>query len=402
MITTSTLFDQFARVDATPARYSEPSFVALNRSARPSMGKARELIETWYTAIPERIRAELRSRFRSTDQRQHLGAVFELFCHALLCGQQFTVDSPIVQGGKTAPDFVGTSSFGRFFLEATLVAKSDEEAKAQSRLDQLHDELNKIRSPNFFLNVNVSAPPSIVFATGRLRAFLENQLEQLDPDRVFAESGGSIDRLPSWTWQEQGCHLEFRAIPKKPEARGRPGARPIGMVTGNAEFVDCRKPVLKALKSKATKYGGFDCPYIIALNCLDLFIDDEDIFDALFGRGFVECDRSGAVVGSGRTPDGFWFGPTGRLNTRVSAVLIARWILPWHLVRTTPVLWHNPFASHPFPHHAWQGPQLIPNLETREMAHRPGMMTHEILGLEHDWPGIEQERQQRRHESSTN
>lgn len=243
--------------------------------------------------------------------------------------------------------------------------------------------------------MDIRTPPQTVFATRHLRAFLEHELAELDPDRIVAESGGSIDELPSWSWEQDGCHLEFRAIPKKPTARGREGARPIGMVTGPAEFVDCRKPVLKALKSKATKYGNFGCPYIVALNCLDLFVEDEDISDALFGRSFVECNSAGAVVGTGRNSDGFWSGPTGTLNTRVSAVLIARWIRPWHLVRTTPVLWHNPFASHPFPCDTWRGPQLIPNMETGEMGLRPGKPIHEILGLEQDWPGIEEERRRR-------
>ena len=120
------LFDEFTRTDTSPAKYSEPSFVALNRSARPSMTRARHVLQTWYAAFPESARADLLSRFRSTERRQHLGAVFELYCHSLLRGQDFAVDSP----GEAAPDFVANSGASRFFLEATLVAESDEAVKA--------------------------------------------------------------------------------------------------------------------------------------------------------------------------------------------------------------------------------------------------------------------------------
>jgi hypothetical protein len=61
-----------------------------------------------------------------------------------------------------------------------------------------------------------------------------------------------------------------------------------------------------------------------------------------------------------RHPNGFWWGPKGPRHTRVSAVLVARNIRPWHFVDREPVMWHNPWATLPMPE--W-------NLPSAELAH---------------------------------
>lgn len=385
------LFANFERSDTNPRRFSEPMFRHMNNSARPAIAKVREVFEGWYRSFPDGAKSNLLGRFRSEERRQHLGAAFELYCHAFLSGQGFVALScpqSDQSQPKKAPDFLVKDSLGRqFYLEATLVAESDLKAKSESVWNQIHDELNKLDSPNFFVFATVNRMPNIPFRTTRLRRFLEAELNKLDPTRVAVMSGGKLDQLPEWEWDEGGASFTFRAIPKKAEARGRPSVRPIGAVTQAAEWIDSKTPILKTLRTKATKYGDLAAPYVIALNCLDIFVDEDDKADALFGTKHFDIDLADDDVRVSHAPDGLWWGPNGPHNTRVSAVLFGHNVLPWNMIRATPVLWHNPYAAHPLPINFWTGPQVVPNREPGRMQSIPGKNSAAILGLTPDWPG---------------
>lgn len=101
------LFDQVERTYMGPASNAEPDFPFLNRSARKEMVKVRNLLEDWFEAFPESSKIDLRSRFRSQDNRQHQAAFFEIYCHALMQGMGFEVEiHPSSNGGSTRPDFL--------------------------------------------------------------------------------------------------------------------------------------------------------------------------------------------------------------------------------------------------------------------------------------------------------
>src|SRR6266542_284643 len=79
------LFDKFERTDPTPARHQEGNFAFLNRIATPWWSEIRDRLEVWFQAYSGDAGAEkaadLRGRFRSSDERQHLGAWWELYVY---------------------------------------------------------------------------------------------------------------------------------------------------------------------------------------------------------------------------------------------------------------------------------------------------------------------------------
>lgn len=378
------LFDLIQRTYFGPARFSESQFAFLNRSARPAVGRIRDFFESWFSRYPEIARSDLRGRFRSNQRRQHLGAAFELYCSAILRGQSLEYASLLKPTGnnKTAPDFRVSSREGiSLYLEATLVAESDEKVCRENVMNRFRDELDKTDSPNFFLRLRVDQYPSHSFSATRIRRHLESELSKLDPEEIADQFQNGADTLPYWEFNEGGGQFVFAPIPKKEEARGKVGARPIGAVTAS-EWVNARKPLVKSLRSKANKYGAMELPTVIAINCLDLSVEEEEVAEALFGRPLYHPDFyafSDGIISN----EAFW---AAGQYTRVSAVLFSHLTHPSEMARTTPILWHNPFAARPLATSAWKGPQVVVDPKNQRIKRIEGMSGAEMLNVHPNWP----------------
>ena len=393
------LFDEIDRADTGPARYSEPSFDCLNRSGRRPMERVRDLLEKWFDRFPDHAKAELRARFRSSNDHQHFGAFFELYLHELLLSLGFTVElhpTP-AETETTHPDYLVLRPGKKvFYVEATIAGMSEEEAAAKARESVVYDALDRMKSPNFFLLIRLRGSPSTPPPGGRMRRFLERELAKLDPDEVATryETGG-YGALPAWHCEHEGWRLTFRAWPKSPNARGKPGVRPIGMRFYEPRWIGTHLGVRNSIGSKATKYGDLDLPFVVAVNVIDPDCDETEISNGLFGHEnvtFVQ-DVDGRVVGSylGRNPDGAWYGPSGPQSTRVSGALMAVGLSPWTIAKVTPTLWHNPWTKAPLASDIWSLPQLVPDREKEQMKKCEGLNAAEVFNLGPSWPEDDQE-----------
>jgi hypothetical protein len=382
------LFDDVARNYHGPARFVASEFAFLNQSARSVLQDARDLLEGWFDDYPASGKKNLKSQFRSPHNRQHWGAFFELYCHALLRHQDFDVElHPSAGAGKTThPDFlVSRAGEKAFYMECTLAADPVFDDAAQRRLNQVIDGLNdSLHSPNFFISVRVEDVPSHSPSISRMRRFLEDHLRGLDPDVVTkVMRARELEDYDRWSYTDGDWEAVFSPIPIAPEFRGQPGARPIGAVLYEAREIDPEKPLLNSLDKKAKRYGVLDLPYVIAVDTMDVHTEEEDVGDALFGRKVGRFNKETSqvrFVHSGS--DALWVGPDGPRYRRVSAVFVAR-RLGASTIKTveTPVLWHNPWANKPLDPRFWQGPQKVPDPATSTVRDREGTDFSEILGL---------------------
>jgi hypothetical protein len=89
-----------------------------------------------------------------------------------------------------------------------------------------------------------------------------------------------------------------------------------------AQIVDNRSAIIGAVEKKAERYGDLDAALVVAVNAVNQHLDRDDMIEALFGSDYVTVggDPPG-VIGTGRSPNGAWYGPAGPRNTRVSAAL---------------------------------------------------------------------------------
>jgi hypothetical protein len=387
------LFDDISRKDRGSANYSKSRFDYLNRSARPESERVRNLLEEWFAHIPSEVQLKLWSDFRSKDDRQHTSAFFELYLHELLFRLKFDIDfHPTIEGESTHPDFmVSKSGEQLFYLEAALTGLSNTEVATKARENRVYDSLNKMKSPNFFIGLRVRGAPATSPPDKKIRDSLESRLADLDPDEVAEQlKRGNLEALPSWDLEYEGWRITFIAIPKSPADRGKPGVRPIGVQIPEVIFHTPHIGIRDSIRSKASKYGELDLPYVVAINIIDEFdVDDIDISNALFGeeRVTVVFDKNDSTKQHlGRKPNGAWYGPNGPHNQRVSAVLIAVNLRPWSIAKVTPILWHNPWAIYPLSQDVLSLPQLVPDSVDNQLVKRGGKSSWQLLELYPNWP----------------
>ncbi|MCA1708646.1 MAG: hypothetical protein LC808_37335, partial [Actinobacteria bacterium] len=287
----SSLFDVVERTDPQCSGHAETSFSFLNRVRSAPFEQVRTTLEQWFAEWPVASQVDLRSRFRSGDDRGFVGAFWELYLHEVFHRQGFQVTlHPDLPGSPYHPDFLLNRGDESFYLEATVVHPSVAEEAASKLESAIYDTLDRLDSPNFFLEIEVcsrgSGAPPIARHRGKIERWLAglspNALQlALDQDnRLESDSAG----LDVYDIVEAGWLIRLRPLPKSPESRGEPGIRPLGIFLpfDDDSPIDDISPLRRALERK-TKYGRLDKPLILA-TLIDLpFVQDADVESALFG-----------------------------------------------------------------------------------------------------------------------
>lgn len=389
------LFDEILRTRKGPKNHAEPKFNYINLSARKPYNLIRGLLEEWFSSYPENAKKDLRARFRSSDDIEHLAAFFELYLFNLLRKIGFDVEvHPEIQGKSTHPEFkVFYNGEPVFYLEATLAAPSEDEIAARKRENIIYESIDKINSPDFFLLVHVKRS-SGKNPSGRMwRKKIEKWLSSLDYENIYLIfKENRFNELPVLPLKDEGWEVELKPIPKGRDARGKPEIRPIGIKYFS--LFPCRESehIRKAVIKKAKKYSKLNLPFIIAINTANdlTIVDNEDMLDALFGDSFEKylLSPDGEILEnfSGRKPNGSWIGLNGPRYRSVSAIIIFSRLCCENIANCTPVLWHNPSAKMSLNEKLIPLPQNIPNIIKKDYEFKPGKPIHEILCLPQAWP----------------
>jgi hypothetical protein len=362
MQTQQRVFDDIVRTDTTRAGRSDGLFEYMNRSARPRAEQARAIIEAWFDRLPDDEKPEFRTRLRQTDDRHFRAALFELYLHELLLRSRFTVEfHPPSEKGKRLDFKVHRDRVSVFYMEARVAGDSAERSAKQRIVDAAYDALDRMPCPDFFLYITVEGEPtSPVPVRKGLRMELEHWIGGLDYDALAAVAlAGRMDLLPSYEWAHEGWRLVIRVDPKKPEARGKPGVRPIGVVAdGTALCARTDEMISNAVADKAGRYGKLDLPYVVAVNVLDQTgVDGDDIWSGLTKA-------------------------LGGQRTTVSAVLIVPEL--WHPLAArdcSPTLVHNPRAMRPLSSDLWPLAQFTLGQKNIEEIATPALTAGQLLDL---------------------
>ncbi len=388
------LFDDIVRTEIRARRQNESTFDYLNTSARPGIQAARDLLETWFEHLPGNAQADVRGRFGSRNEVSHQSAFFELFWHELLRRSGYDVEiHPAIAGVTTNPDFLASrGGVPQFYVEVTLAMPPHADAAADRRLAELHDTLDRMDSPDFYLEMKYRGTPEGNVRGRNLRERLERWLLTLNYDEIaqmYREQ--EYSQLPSVTVSEQGALFTFTAMPKGPERRGQPGVRPVGIVApAGFQLVRTHEDIKAAVDGKANKYGDLQLPLLIAVNVMDDFCDGDDVLNALFGEEQVVVARepNGGWVErwDTRAANGAWRGPRGARNTLVSAVAVTHQLSPTRLRMCAVEVIHNPWAAHPLPPESLPLPQRTIALPDGRVTCCAGMSAANLLGVPQNWP----------------
>jgi hypothetical protein len=212
-----------------------------------------------------------------------------------------------------------------------------------------------------------------------LRKGLKGWLDSLNPDDARQHQAFE---LPAYQWEDGGWIIHFDALAKPPEHRGDPEIRPVGMLAdGQGDETGDQAALLAALKSKASRYGDLQLPYVIAVletGRLAAIRSEWHRQGALYGSTRVTWRGDGSAQAT-QASDGFWVGPKGPRHRRVSGVLLAASLRPWNVLDVVPELWLNPFAQRPL----HELPVFFP-LKVMEVQGRQGHLVTKPAGTRID------------------
>ena len=159
----------------------------------------------------------------------------------------------------------------RLYLECVLATgRSQQEVAAQARLNQALTALDRICSPNHFLDLTVHGVPD------------DADIDQGDDEALSAWIAGmpiydnAMDAAP-FQHQEHGATISLRAFPRRHPERAR---RAIGARFFPARQVTVDADVRGALEKKASRYGALDQPYVVAVNALRMGAREDAAIDA--------------------------------------------------------------------------------------------------------------------------
>jgi hypothetical protein len=385
------LFDEGPRTYTGPSEYAEGSLSFYGRSARPEVGRVRELIEQWLQSYPIDARRELIARMRE-DFGSFSAAFFELFVHQLLVATGHDVEPhPVIDGSDKRPDFRATprKAGEPCYVEAITVSAESADRQRERRLHaRIQDDLNAFRHPDFFFHIaRLDGSPTEYPKRAEMHRFLRDALHGLDAAEIAAriESAESIDQSLRRRYLHKGMTLEVYPWPKSERNRGRTDLRTIGAGPIRIIRSTAREAIRDAIKTKARRYGDLPHPYLVAVNCTaEWGVDDHEPPEALLGAEEVRWNEDGShqLAYSGEGAFAHRSRPT---NTRVSGALVFRNLTPPSVTRADPRLFHHFAAKRPY-----SGPlDVLPHSRLQEGVLRDSEGTADVallLGLWPEWP----------------
>lgn len=378
----STLFDDIARSDVGPARYGEPTFPYWNRTARADVAIVRTELETWFSRYPHDGRADLRARFRSSNDLQHYAAFFELFLHELLRRLGCAVEThPSVPSTSRRPEFRVTAPDGfMFYLEAKVATDvSSAEAIAKARLNAVYAALDSIDSPDFWINAEVDELPHTHIPVKRLIAFVRERLAAAPHEMLVAATADEL-RAARWQFEHDGWTLGLFLLPKG-NARGK-ATRSLGIQSYGARWLEPVKPIRTSILQKAKRYGTPDLPFVIAVNALVEVLEDDQSLEVLFGSEEYVSRFPGDDFRLRRKRDGVWTRPSGQYK-RLSAVLLFHNLQSWNFPSANGRLYLHPAAAMPLKGPLLRLPQGL--VVDGRMEYVDGESIGQVFGIGSDW-----------------
>lgn len=359
------LFDDFKRSEKGIKRFSQSLFDYLNSSANEKVCELRKEIESWFERYPEENKNDLRSRFRSNDDVEHIAAFFELFNHELLLRLGFKVNvNPKMSKKSGHPDFLALCDKAQsFYVEATVVSRDKKDLALKKIADKICDELNKTKLENFYLGISILKKSNKQPCVAKWRREIEKWINEL----TLKESNNSLNfindlRTLRKKLMDKGWELKLRLIPRSISNKEEQTLS-LGFISFSAEFVRTHISIRNAIKEKAKKYKGIDLPFIVSLNIWDGPCTEEIIRQALFGDLLFQLDihSNGSMSGKcKRRQNGAWIAKDRPINRNVSGVLVFWNLSPFFIKNANPILWHNPWAYKPIDPKKWPLDQMIP------------------------------------------
>lgn len=261
------LFEDKVRDDYRRASYGDNIFNYYNNNQQTKIVEIRELLNKWFENYPEENKIELKQNFKNSFN----DAFYELFVHETFYRQGYILEPhPQLENSAKKPDFLARKGGEEFYIEATTVSSLSElEVKQENFKAQFIDELNKMNSPIFWLGLEKLEFKKGNFPkVGKLRKAFENELNKINPADIGIREKNTLltDHLK---YEDDNLLIILSLFIKSEAVKNKKDIRPIAIEFSPVTIKDASEDsdkILKNFKSKATRYGVLNKPFIICLN----------------------------------------------------------------------------------------------------------------------------------------
>lgn len=312
--------------------HARDTFSTLDFSNVPDGGRLLQRYGMWFEQYPQYAKESVGQRL--ADQRQFLGAWFELVLHELFVQIGCDAEVKDVDSKSKSPDFLVVSSERSCYVEATTVNPRDNPLAADLNLEDAISKLNTLESSDFQILLTIEGKIARTLSKGELVGKFGKLLSDHDLVAVhmrvqaFGEESAPSVEIREENWCLRG---ELQPILQKEKVEDRPRGLlvgPMGSFCGDAS-----PEVQEAVSKKAKKYASLDKPLIVAVNVLDVRFDREAEVAALFGQEQIRYfpNRPDIPVQLIRKPPGVWVkGGYEARYTRLAGVIMFNGFFPLH------------------------------------------------------------------------
>lgn len=385
------LFDQIKRSQRNSDERVVSIFQYLNQYGSSALLNA---VESWFVHYPEEHRHDLRSRFRSDNNDNHDGALFELACHEILRHEGFVPEiHPELPGSSKRPDFLIRESDKKCYFEVTVTGTRDGPFELHPNEQGVIDHLNSLTSQDFYIGVEFKGKLTTTLSRRKIVDPFEDLLQNHTRDEVVnITKGRRRDDAPFATishgdWLAKGWLVPI-ADPEIGTRRSQIVRYPF-----KAARTDVAGSVKTAINHKRKRYGELDAPLVIAVNVRDIFYNgfDNDM-GILFGQEVISYSSSDPDIPgvTTRRDNGIW-----SRQRKVDAVFICSCFDILNLRNLTARLYVNPRTDSSnlpssllrIPRAEWTDEQ-IKWYEGDNITHLLGIDEHELVSLPDSPPRV--------------
>lgn len=303
----------------------------------------------WFERYPEYAKKSLTQRL--SNEKNALGAWFELLLHELLFQLGCNVDVKDIDNPKRTPDYLASHGDRGCYVEATTVNPQDNPSSVDPNLQDALRILNSLSSSAFQMRLIVEGTIARTLSKGELVAKFGKLLTNHDPDAVkrqvqeFGEECAPYDEIRGKDWSLRGelVPISSGQLEGK-ESRDLIIGPLMGTYMGDASF-----EVQKRVSKKAGRYRLLDAPLIVAANVVDIRFDREAERAALFGPEQIRYFPNNPEIPDQliRKPAGVWVeGGHKPRYTRLAGVIMFDGFYPRD-PRGSVCLYVNPFIDEP-------------------------------------------------------
>lgn len=354
-------------------RRTESVWQFLERSSEPVADSTRAQWDDWLLQMPPKPREDLIRRLKDRSDEQVRAALAELITYILLASVYPAVEIDPQTGSGSRTDFAVNLPV-RTHFEVKRPGPSKDVATDARRQGDIAEELAKIDSPDFWLDVQVSSG-TVVPSMRAVRQQAEDWLASLDYDtevhrrdeyqrdrrervaedmpgldagpaeRAAYFAGRRIFELPEFERSGPTWTVRITAHPRPADQRG-PGQFTIGLRSAGEAHIATFEDLQAAIRQKLRQHAGLKDRLVVVLDLSSPIIEDQDIAAALYGRTLTTmADPTTPLATVRNRQEGIWPEPVPQ-PPRPAAVLILRgiWLGSAH---ATAELWLPPDTASP-------------------------------------------------------